>query len=353
MRWHRAPNRGNDMTWSAWTQWAAALAGLAAVLVAVPLEAQTVDTPPFELVVGAKAPICEGLTRLAGNPIISPRTDASIGTNISGPTLIRVPRWVSEPLGQYYLYFADHNGKYIRLAYADALDGPWRVHKPGALDLAESFFTDHIASPEAIVDDASQRIVLYFHGLTPEDGTQHTRVATSTDGVDFTTVEEPVGTDSAYWRVFDYGEWWYAMAMPGREGPVNVHRSRDPLTPFERGPRLFPVAPRQVHNAVRLRGDVLDVFYTREADRPERILHSEVTLGPDWTAWSATPPRECLAPETEWEGAGLPVVPGTVGALSEPSHALRDPAIFEEDGRTYLLYAVAGESGIAIAELKN
>ena len=30
---------------------------------------------------------------------------------------------------------------------------------------------------------------------------------------------------------------------------------------------------------------------------------------------------------------------------------LRDPAIFEEDGRVYLLYAVAGESGIAIAEL--
>jgi len=30
---------------------------------------------------------------------------------------------------------------------------------------------------------------------------------------------------------------------------------------------------------------------------------------------------------------------------------LRDPAIFEEDGRIYLLYAVAGESGIAIAKL--
>jgi hypothetical protein len=31
---------------------------------------------------------------------------------------------------------------------------------------------------------------------------------------------------------------------------------------------------------------------------------------------------------------------------------LRDPAIFEDDdGRTYLLYSVAGESGIAIAEL--
>ena len=30
---------------------------------------------------------------------------------------------------------------------------------------------------------------------------------------------------------------------------------------------------------------------------------------------------------------------------------LRDPAIFEEDARVYLLYAVAGESGIALAEV--
>jgi len=30
---------------------------------------------------------------------------------------------------------------------------------------------------------------------------------------------------------------------------------------------------------------------------------------------------------------------------------LRDPCIFREDGLTYLLYAVAGEHGIAIARL--
>jgi hypothetical protein len=30
---------------------------------------------------------------------------------------------------------------------------------------------------------------------------------------------------------------------------------------------------------------------------------------------------------------------------------MRNPVIFEEDGRVYLLYAVAGESGIAIAEV--
>ena len=34
-----------------------------------------------------------------------------------------------------------------------------------------------------------------------------------------------------------------------------------------------------------------------------------------------------------------------------PEHALRDPAVFREDGRLHLLYSVAGESGIGIAEI--
>jgi len=28
---------------------------------------------------------------------------------------------------RYYLYFADHKGDYIRLAYAEALMGPWQT----------------------------------------------------------------------------------------------------------------------------------------------------------------------------------------------------------------------------------
>ncbi len=42
-----------------------------------------------------------------------------------------------------------------------------------------------------------------------------------------------------------------------------------------------------------------------------------------------------------------------IGALEGPVHALRDPAVYEESGKTYLLYAVAGESGIAIARLER
>ena len=55
------------------------------------------------------------------NPIITPEMDDRIGGNINGPSLIRVPNWIHNPLGQYYLYFAHHQGKFIRMAYADHL----------------------------------------------------------------------------------------------------------------------------------------------------------------------------------------------------------------------------------------
>jgi len=58
-----------------------------------------------------------------------------------------------------------------------------------------------------------------------------------------------------------------------------------------------------------------------------------------------------LRPEREWEGAQFPVEPSRRGSIDEPVNQLRDPAIYEEDGRVYLLYAVAGERGIGIAEI--
>ena len=221
-----------------------------------------------------------------------------------------MPEWVAKPLGAYYLYFADHKGKYIRLAYADNLSGPWKIHKPGTLHLSQSHFTDHIASPDGIVDDELKQNRLYYHGLTPEEKAQHTRVAISKDGLSFVAVKEPVGRGSAYWRLFRVDGWWYALAMPGR-----LFRSRDGLTPFEPGPQLFSTSPTQVHNAVLLKGSTLNVFYTRAGDSPERILFSHVQLGPDWTTWKPGPPQECLAPEMKWEGADLPLTAGSIGAL--------------------------------------
>lgn len=49
----------------------------------------------------------------------------------------------------------------------------------------------------------------------------------------------------------------------------------------------------------------------------------------------------------------LALVGGDRSAVDIPVNQLRDPAIFEERGRTYLLYAVSGERGIAISELSG
>jgi hypothetical protein len=96
---------------------------------------------------------------------------------------------------------------------------------------------------------------------------------------------------------------------------------------------------------------VLLVFYSMVGDNPERILLSEIELGRDWMAWSETKPVDVLEPEFDWEGANLPLEPSVRGFAAGPVRQLRDPAIFVEDGHTYLLYSVAGESGIAIARI--
>ena len=78
--------------------------------------------------------------RLVDGPIISPDLHPSIGRNIQGPSLIRAPDWIEGRRGDYYLYFADHKGRYIRLAYADQLAGPWTIYPPGSLQLEQSGF---------------------------------------------------------------------------------------------------------------------------------------------------------------------------------------------------------------------
>ena len=318
------------------------------------------------------------ITRLLNHPIITPDLHPSIGANIQGPSLIRVPDWVPNPLGRYYLYFADHKGRYIRLATANALTGPWTIHVPGALHLNDSLFpttpppasqeqlaavearmrrigmiishnvlteatTPHIASPDIHIDHANRRIVMYFHGLTGV-GEQASRVALSPDGITFTARPELVGR--TYMRAFPHAGRTYALAMPGV-----ISRSADGLSGFTEGPTLFN--PRMRHAALLQRGTTLHVFWTQVGDAPESILHSTIDLSPDWMAWRDTPASTVLRPEHPWEGADAPSVPSIRSTAYGHVNQLRDPAIFEEAGRTFLLYAVAGESGIAIAEIEG
>ena len=293
------------------------------------------------------------IERLVDGPIIRPDMDASMGGNIAGPSLIRVPDWVENRLGRYYLYFADHRGTYIRLAVADALTGPWTTHEPGVLQLADSHFPTtcppcappgayaHIASPDVHAVDERRQIVMYIHGR--DAGRQVTRAAVSRDGLRFEGRPEILGRP--YFRAFRHEGFWYALAMPGV-----VYRSRDGLSDFEEGPTLF--SPDMRHSALLKRGGALLVFFTRRGDAPERILLSRIDLTGDWRTWTETPPVEVLRPERTWEGAELPIEPSRGGAVDVPVNQLRDPAIYEEDGRTWLLYTVAGERGIALAEVR-
>jgi len=116
--------------------------------------------------------------RLERNPLITIQSSSTLGGNVNGPTVIRVPDWIDRPLGKYYMYFANHMGDFIRLAYADNVEGPWRIYEPGVLHVRDTAFyreqpdppetmTDfytHVASPEILVDPARKRLVMWVHG---------------------------------------------------------------------------------------------------------------------------------------------------------------------------------------------
>ena len=180
---------------------------------------------------------------------------------------------------------------------------------------------------------------MYFHGSntvtgggTGKDGAQFTRVSISRDGLNFNAASELLA--NPYLRAFQWNGNHYAIAMPGV-----FYRSENGMSNFEDGPTLFTENMR--HSAVIVDENVLQIFFTMVGDSPERIKLSTVDLSDDWMNWTASDPIDVLSPELPWERG---IVDGRVNQL-------RDPAIYEEDGRTYLLYSTAGESGIGIAEL--
>ncbi len=123
--------------------------------------------------------------RFAQNPLITQQMSSTLGDNINGPSIVRVPAWVRNPLGRYYLYFANHRGRFIRMAYSNNLAGPWKVYEPGVLDVKDTLFYrpqpdpvgpahhfyTHVASPEVIVDEVNKRLVMLVHGSVT-DGKQ-------------------------------------------------------------------------------------------------------------------------------------------------------------------------------------
>ena len=78
-----------------------------------------------------------------------------------------------------------------------------------------------------------------------------------------------------------------------------------------------------------------------------------MTLAGDWRDWRLSSATEVLRPELPWEGGDLPPAASAPGSVDGPVNALRDPCVFEDGGRAYLLYAAAGESAIGLAALSG
>jgi hypothetical protein len=165
-----------------------------------------------------------------------PGTD---GNNIMFGSIVRAASWHVTPLGTYYCLFGDHDGAYIRVAYANDVEGPWTVVEAGtditltALNTAGSYTGGtHVSSPHVIVDEANERYLCYVHG--DSTGLGHESVlAESVDLVTWTFVNAAArlsnGTGMIYIRPFTYDGAWYAVS-----DTLNLFTSADGLSSWTR-----------------------------------------------------------------------------------------------------------------------
>ena len=352
------------------------------------------------------------VTRLnKGNPIITEAMFQALGateyegTSINGPSVIRIPDWIAKedranPEAKYYLYFAHHSDKYIRMAWAANIQGPWHLYDVGSkvklgnrgvLDLGSTSMPigngielahNHIASPNPHVDHENKRIVMYFHSgsRTTVNGKrikgQKTLVATSALGLEFAGKVEPVIIANSYLSVFAYNGELY-----GLDNGANSYKARDSKNPWQ-PPKGWDFSDelwikskkngyrdnikklgfssdqlRVRHTSSLVKGDTLYTFFSqRGVNAPERIMMSTTDLAAakSYKDWDPTyPPEEIYWAQPGWEGGELKHIPSKSGRAAENLNELRDPYIFEDsDGELYVFYCGRGEDAIGVIHLK-
>jgi len=357
-------------------------------------------------------PVQEPVRLNNSQPIIDQAMFAAVGAeeegeNINGPSMMRIPDWIppserADPSAVYYLYFAHHVGDYIRMAWAADIEGPWTLYQTGSevtigdrgvldngfmdldLGLGVVIEENHLASPDVLIDDENQQIIMYFHSGSStffngnEINSQNTWVSTSDNGLEFLDNIRPVRLGPSYFRVFSHGGELYAVDNSG-----TPRRALDPANPWEPTPDYYsgdtiprlwetnanntfqdPISevlgvPRSElrirHAGVRVVGDVLEVYYTQRGDELERVQMSTIDLTADFDDWTLTyPGEEVIQAIPGWEGGQFPAERSEVGAAPEDVNQLRDPDVFEDtDGSVYLIYSGRGEDALGLVLLSG
>lgn len=123
---------------------------------------------------------------------------------------------LEKPLGRYYMYYAPHNVPGgICLAYADALEGPWKEYQANPVisrDWQPNYRVSHVSGPHAIWIEEEKKLFVYYHGEN-----NVTRFASTTDGIHFKYEDVAFTTkmfeglsEASYARMFRY-------TIPGKD----------------------------------------------------------------------------------------------------------------------------------------
>jgi hypothetical protein len=283
-------------------------------------------------------------------PLITPATDPLIGKNIAMPSVVKAPSWLPNRLGNYYMYFAAHNGRYIRLAYADSPIGPWTIYSPGSLrDADVAPFSKTISSPDVFVSNNPDRIRMYFStDVYAGSAQQWSGVAQSADGINF-TLASTENIAKYYLRVWPWMGKYYGVFKGWSTAPAELAVSPDGIQRFLTQ-QIFTAHGSIRHMAVLIKDDIALIFYSKIGEAPERILLSTMKMSGPAASWQLSAPIEVLRPTLAYEGANHAIRASEKGPATNVNQ-VRDPYILEDGGKTYLYYSIAGESGIAVAEL--
>ena len=283
---------------------------------------------------------------------------SKFNVNICNPCLLKVPSWCKNKLGKYYLYFADHRGKYIKMAYSNSLDKNWKFKEDGIININK--FNDainHIASPEIYIDNKKKLIVLFTHSHSKSKIGQWTYVSISIDGINFYKVYNKI-LAPFYFRIFYYNNFFYGISKGG-----NLWKSKNYLNKFKQCQNLFDkkLSNEILHNydgsvrhfSILIERNILYIFYTKIGDMPERIYYTSLKLNKDDANWKFKNEIELIRPTKKFEGSKLPLKKSKAGDTKKPENALRDPYMVKIYNNYYIFYCVKGEFGIAIAKINR
>ena len=348
------------------------------------------DSPPVQPEAARKYP-CQQFVRSQFNPVVSVPRQKILAGNANGPSLIKLPSWIKNKLGKYYMYFGHHDGKQIQMAYSNAVEGPYTVYEPGTLQLSQTPMGGtgygHIASPDIHVDEATQTLMMVYHigGINQNtrlrdefrrqgcDNSQVSLLAQSKNGIDWTTTETCLG--QPYMRVFRHGGRWRGVARhegslalfsaPGNGQTLSGRFTRGPTiaVPGMKVDGASCTGIKMRHTAVHLSSEqgalnTLNIYYSAIGHQPEHIQKISVDLGAMASKWNSdavsivsSPPDSVLHPTENYEGGNLPSAASVCGAVYSPVRQLRDPHVYEDTltGTLHLIYSVAGEQGLAVA----